>query len=70
MDRCPIVNVDDDAVELVGIITLCEGGGMGGSRVFPSDIINETAFYFNARSIVLSEKGRIEKIREKRKKIE
>jgi hypothetical protein len=55
-------------IELIIFVMNCEGGGFGSSRMLPSQLIKETAFYFNVRSIVLSEQRKIEKYKEKQEK--
>lgn len=57
--------LDHEAVELVVFIMNCEGGGFGSNRMLPSVLMKETAFYFNARTIVLSEQRKIERYRKK-----
>jgi hypothetical protein len=60
--------VDPDVFKLVAFVNQCEGGGWGSSRILPSQLLRETAFYLNLRSIILSEKSRIEKIKKEKEK--
>lgn len=62
---CPLSSINYEVMEVVNIVLLCEGGGMGGSRVLPSVLVGEAVYYFNVRSIVLAEQRRIEKIKDK-----
>ncbi len=66
--RCPLSAVSMEAMEVVNTVFLSEGGGFGASRVLPSAMLTETAFYWNVRSIVLSEHGRLEKLKKKKEK--
>lgn len=63
---CPKNYLDSDEAEVVGTVYLCEGG-FGGSML-PSMLLEETAYYWNVRNTVLSERSRIEKIREAKEK--
>lgn len=69
-DACPLTSIDIDAAEVVNIVRICEGGGFGGGRITPSSLLEETAFYWNARGIVNSKQASIEKIREEKRKKE
>lgn len=60
--------VDGEAAEVVNIISVAEGGGLGGSRVLPSAWLEETMYFHNARVIVLKERNRIERYREAHKR--
>ncbi len=67
--RCPIREVNPEASDVVHTILTCEGGGgFGSSRLLPSDLLGETVFYNNARSIVLTEQQRVQKLRDARDK--
>lgn len=66
--RCPLMSLDAEAVSDAQFVLLCEGGGMSVSRILPSQMLKETAYYFNVRSIILGEQRRIEKIRERSRK--
>jgi len=63
---CPISSINQEASEVIRIVNMCEGE-MGGVRL-PSQVLSETAYYHNVRSIVLGEQGRIYKIRQKKDK--
>lgn len=66
LPQCPVSMVTDgELVEAIGMVNIAEGGGMGGSRVFVSQLIEEPAFYFNIRSIIVGEQSRIEKWKDK-----
>lgn len=65
--QCPLIALDEEAMRLVNVVLLCEGGGMGGSRILPSQYLGETAVYWNIRSVVLREQRRIQKIKDKNK---
>ncbi|MDP2815293.1 MAG: hypothetical protein Q8O19_01275 [Rectinemataceae bacterium] len=68
MDRvfkeCPISSFDPDAAELLSVVDSCEGG-MGGRRS-PADVLSDTNYYYNVRTIVMSERGRIERWKKKK----
>jgi hypothetical protein len=66
--QCPLKVIDYDAMEVLSMITICEGGGFGSSRTLPSQLLEETEYFFNARSIILGEQSRIEKWKELQKK--
>ncbi|HKZ36426.1 MAG TPA: hypothetical protein VJ184_02170 [Chryseolinea sp.] len=66
--QCPLSDIDRDSIELYNLVMICEGGGMGGSRVMPSQLIEETNFYFSARTIIFDEKRKIDKYRKKKEK--
>ena len=66
-DQCPLSDLNRDSIELYNIIMLSEGGGMGGSKVMPSVLMEETNFYFNARAVIFAEKNRIENYQKKKK---
>lgn len=63
---CPISSIDRESSEVIRIVNMCEGE-MGGVRL-PSELMSETAYYHNVRSIVLGEQGRIQKARQKKDK--
>lgn len=65
--QCPVSAADEEASRIINMVYICEGGGLGGSRVLPSQLLEETAFYLNVRSIVLSEQRKIEKIKDKQR---
>lgn len=67
-DRCPISALDAKACEAVAIVEACEGGGFGGGMILPSMLLSESQFYHNVRQIVLHEKWRLSKLRDKKKK--
>lgn len=69
LTQCPVSLLDEETIELVNIILMSEGG-MGGGRVLPSELLDETAFYFNARAVVLSEQRKIEKLKDRKKRKE
>lgn len=62
--ECPISSYDPDAVEVLGIINMCEGE-FGGQRL-PSTVLEETNHYHEARAIILAERGRIERLKKAR----
>jgi hypothetical protein len=45
----------------------CEGGGFGSSRMLPSQLLKESAYYFTVRSIILSEQRKIQTYQEKKR---
>lgn len=63
---CPVSSIDTDSSEVIRIVNMCEGE-MGGVRL-PSQVMAETAYYHNVRSIVLGEQGRLYKIRQNKEK--
>jgi len=67
--QCPISAIDEEALRIVNIVQLCEGGGLGGTRVPPSFFLYETAFYMNVRSIVYEEKRRIDRIKKEKEQL-
>jgi len=50
----------------VNILNMCEGDGSG--QMLPEDVLSQTSYYHNARTIVLGEKWRIHEIKEKARK--
>ena len=68
--QCPLQYVDSDLIDVVQVVYTCEGGGLGGNRILPSVLLEETAYYFNVRNIVFSEQRRIEKYKDKNQKKE
>lgn len=64
-NRCPLNIADDDAWEVVNIVLMAEGGGMGVSRIMPSQIMDETNFWWNVRSVIIGEQNKIEKLKPK-----
>lgn len=67
-DRCPVSLLDADACETVAIVDVWEGGGLGGSSMMPSAFLAESKYAHNVRQIVLHEKWKVEKIKEKEDK--
>ena len=67
---CPLSSSlhDREAHEIIGIIEMCEGGESGSSTRSPTALLEEPNFYFNVRSIVQNEKGRIWRLKEKKEK--
>lgn len=63
---CPISSIDSDSSEVIRIVNMCEGE-MGGVRL-PSQVLEETAYYHNVRSIILGEQGRLHKMRQGKEK--
>lgn len=61
-NRCPISLIDNDAWEVANIILMCEGSGMSG--MLPSQVMEETNFWWNARNIVIGEYNRINSLKE------
>ena len=47
---------------------MSEGGGMGGGWIDPNVFLNCTQAYWSFRNIILGEKNRIEKLKEKKDK--
>lgn len=41
---------------------------MGGGGRLPSEILNETNYYLNVRSLILGEMGRIQEYKDKKRK--
>lgn len=66
-DRCPVSMLDAGACADVAIIEACEGGGLGGSSILPSQFLSETQYFHNVRQIVHHEKWKIEKKKDKDK---
>jgi len=66
--QCPVSFIDPGAARLIGVINLCEGGGLGSSRVLPSAILEEAEFYFSVRTIVLSEQSRVQRWKDEKEK--
>jgi len=66
--QCPLSAIDEESSRIVNFCLLCEGGGFGSSRILPSQLLREMAFYLKIRSIILHEQRRIEKIKEDKKK--
>jgi len=66
-DRCPVSMLEMSACVDVSVVEACEGGGMGGSSMLPSQFLEETQYFHNVRQIVLNEKWKIEKKKDKGK---
>jgi hypothetical protein len=47
---------------MAGMVMMMEGGGLGGSRSLPNEILEQAEKYFAVRNIVLSEQARIQKL--------
>ena len=68
--ECPVGRIDGEAAEIVNIIEMSEGGGMGGGWVSPSLMLQESMTYWNCRRIVLHEKNKIDRWRKAHEKKE
>ena len=49
-------------MDLIEMVDMAEGGEMGSSAILPSLLLEETQFYFNLRSIVNGERGKIREL--------
>ncbi len=65
--QCPLKSLDSDSLEITQFCLLCEGGGMSVSRLLPSQALEETAYFWTVRGVILSEQRRIEKMRDKKR---
>lgn len=66
---CPIQDLNQEASEVISMVNLCEGGGMGGGRIVPSLLLDEPQFYWNVRLVVLGEMRRIEEFKREKKDV-
>jgi len=53
-------------MDIINFIEMAEGGEMGGSARSAALLMEETEFYFNIRSTIMAEKGRIHEIKHRR----
>jgi len=60
---------DRDSRDIIDLIEMCEGSGMGTSSRSPKAMLEEANAYFTLRNIVMCEKGRIAEIKHKRDKL-
>ena len=66
---CPVSTLSGDWMDVVGLVNMSESSGMGGGGFIPpSLLLEETNIFFHYRNIILGEKNRIEKFKDKNKK--
>lgn len=68
LSECPVGMLDEDLCDVANIVSMCEGGGFGGGRTLPSQLMEEMNYYWEVRSIVLSEERRIDRYKDSIKK--
>lgn len=64
-DRCPISLITKEASSVIQILNVCDGG-MGGSSILPSALMEETQYFLNVKQIVSSERARLSSIDKKK----
>lgn len=51
---------------MVSFVLSIEGGGMAATRMLPSVMLEETAYYFNIRGMILRAKHEVDEYKRKR----
>ena len=64
--RCPLSFLDDGCIEVTNIVNMTTGG-MGGISALPSQLLEETAFFFTVHSLINQVDGEIERMKKERK---
>jgi len=64
LDRCPFKYLDSQAVEILNFVNMCSGE-MGGSYL-PSQLVEETEFFFNVNNVIANEKGYLQKCQQEK----
>lgn len=67
MDCCPVSTLNNEWMDVIGIVQMSEGGGMGGGFTSPSKLLEETNVFFFYRNIILGEKNRVDKWKDRNK---
>ena len=65
--QCPLSFVDAGCVEVANVVNMSTGG-MGGISALPSQLLEETLFFFHVYSLLNRIDGEIENIKKERKK--
>mgnify|MGYP001187643708 FL=1 len=64
-DRCPISQIDAESVEIINIVNM--SGGEFGMNLSPSALLEETAFFFNVKSIISRVYNEIERFKKEKR---